>query len=222
MGIPGDQITTFGLLRHGQTEWNVQKRIQGQQDSSLTEEGVVQARKWGKFLQVQGWTKILASDLGRARETVGHIQTFFDIPSIFNRLLREQDWGIWTGHTIVELENEHGKYLAEQIQKGWDFCPPGGESRNAVYYRTRRALLEAAKYWSGEKVLVVCHEGVLKALVYKLSGRFFLPKEPALLKKAHLHTFSSTHDSLVLEAVNFADLSATRLPSRLIQHGIKV
>ncbi len=207
MDISGDQRTTFGLLRHAQTEWNVQKRIQGQQDSSLTEDGVVQAKAWGKFFQKQGWTQILASDLDRVRETVGYIQTYLDIPCRFNPLLREQDWGLWTGHTIDELENGHGKDIAEQIQKGWDFCPPGGESRNAVYDRTRRALLEAAKYWPGKKVLVVCHEGVLKALVYKLFGRFFLPGEPALLKKEHLHIFSSDHDSLVLEAVNFVKLA---------------
>lgn len=222
MDIPGDQKTIFGLLRHAQTEWNVQKLIQGRQDSPLTEDGAEQAKAWGRFFRKQGWTQILASDLGRVRETVGHIQTFLDIPSHFNPLLREQDWGLWTGHTIAELENDHSKEVAEQIQKGWDFCPPGGESRNAVYYRTNQALLEAAKIWPGKKILVVCHEGVLKSLIYKLSGRFFLPQEPALLKKPYLHIVSSTHDSLVLEAVNFANLTGAGLEVRLTQSGIEV
>lgn len=195
--------TTFGLLRHAQTEWNVQKRIQGHKDSPLTAEGAAAAREWGKSLREQGWSQILASDLGRVRETVENLQAFLDIPVQFDPLLREQDWGVWTGYTIVELENEHGKALAEQVHKGWNFCPPSGESRQSVYERANQALCEAAKHWPGKKILVVCHEGVLKALIYKLSNRHFLPGEPKLIKKNHLHLLQFSHGSVELEGVNF-------------------
>ena len=203
------QKTTFGLLRHAQTEWNSQKLIQGHKDSPLSTEGVLQAQAWGKILQNQRWSQILASDLGRVRETVEQIQPFLNLPVQFDPMLREQNWGLWTGKSLHELESKHAKELAEQVQQGWDFCPPGGETRYTVYQRASQALLEAAINWPNENILVVCHEGVLKALIYKLANRNFLPDEPTLLKKPALHLLSSSHGQLDLEKVNFTTFTAT-------------
>jgi broad specificity phosphatase PhoE len=218
VGLP----TIFGVMRHAQTEWNVQKRIQGQKDSRLTKKGAVWAREWGEFFQGQKWSQIIASDLGRARETVDHINAFLDLPTRFTRLLREQDWGLWTGHTLLDVKRKYGADLFEQVQKGWEFCPPGGESRTSVYLRASQALLETAKQYSGQRVLVVCHEGVLKALIYHLSGRLFLPHEPTLIKKAYIHTLSSAHGSLALEAVNFANPTVSPGNPPFIGHDIEV
>ena len=63
------KITRFGLIRHAQTVWNREKKIQGHSDSPLTADGENQAGRWGMILQQYSWDRILASDTGRALET---------------------------------------------------------------------------------------------------------------------------------------------------------
>ncbi|MGB3223893.1 MAG: histidine phosphatase family protein, partial [Desulforhopalus sp.] len=65
-----ESSTLFGLLRHGQTEWNTQKRIQGSGDSPLTANGKEKTALWANFLKNDHWDRIIASDLGRVRATV--------------------------------------------------------------------------------------------------------------------------------------------------------
>jgi probable phosphoglycerate mutase len=201
--------THFGLIRHAQTVWNREKKIQGYSDSPLTPEGELQASRWGKILDQFSWNRLLASDTGRALATAEIIKAYLKIPLTADPRLREQDWGSWVGKTIGQLKAEQPLVLAEQISAGWDFRPPGGEGRKSVLARSQRALQEAFDRWPGENVLVVTHEGVIKSLVYHLSGRKFLPTEPPLLKSYQLHRLVHDRDGLRLEAANALALAAT-------------
>ena len=201
------KITRFGLIRHAQTVWNREKRIQGHSDSPLTPEGELQAFRWGKILGQFPWNRLLASDTGRALATAEIINAYLKIPLSIDSRLREQDWGYWVGKTIAQIKVEHPLELAEQISAGWDFRPPGGEDRKSVFARSRGALQEAFDRWPGENILVVTHEGVIKSLVYHLRGRKFLPTEPPLLKSCRLHRLVHDRDGLGLEAVNALALS---------------
>ena len=135
--------THFGLIRHAQTVWNLEKKIQGCSDSPLTPEGELQASHWGKILAQFSWNRILVSDTGRALATAEIIKAYLKIPLTADPRLREQDWGVWVGKTVAQVKAEQALELAEQISAGWDFCPPGGEDRKSVLARSQGALQEA-------------------------------------------------------------------------------
>ncbi len=191
--------TRFGLIRHVETIWNRGKKIQGQNDSPLTMAGKNQADRWGLILKRYSWSRIFASDAGRAVETAKRIKAVLKIELTTDPRLREQDWGDWVGKTISQIKAELPAVLAEQERAGWDFCPPGGEGRKSVLARSQHALQDAASRWPGDDLLVVTHEGVIKSLVYHLSGRKFLPTEPPFLKSHRLHRLVYNENGLRLE-----------------------
>ncbi len=194
--------TRFGLIRHAQTVWNREKRIQGHSDSPLTADGEKQASSWGKILSQFSWDRILASDTGRALATAEIINTYLKISLTTETRLREQDWGQWVGKTVRQIEAQAPQVLDEQVYAGWNFCPPGGEPRHSVLKRSQEALQEAAGRYPGEIILVVTHEGVVKSLIYHLCGRKFLPGEPAILKSYQLHWLVCPSSGLKIEKIN--------------------
>lgn len=205
--MTSETITRFGLIRHGETEWNRSRRIQGQLDSPLTDAGRLQATGWGKRLTCCRWDRILVSDLGRAMETGRLINRTLQLPVDSDAGLREQDWGAWIGMTLADVKRQHPNELSHQVRAGWRFCPPEGESRREVLYRCTTALQTAARRWPGQTVLVVAHEGVIKCLVYHLSGRRFLPEEPPLVKRRHLHWIESDGKALRAGEINALPLT---------------
>jgi len=139
------KTTRFGLIRHAQTVWNLEKKIQGHSDSPLTLKGELQASRWGERLKQFSWNRLLASDTGRALATAEIINFYLNLPLTIDSRLREQDWGRWVGKTISQIEAEWPQVVDEQVNAGWNFCPPGGESRHSVLKRSQKALQEAAK-----------------------------------------------------------------------------
>jgi probable phosphoglycerate mutase len=200
--------TRFGLIRHAQTVWNREKRIQGHSDSPLTADGEKQASSWGKILSQFSWDRILASDTGRALATAEIINTYLKISLTTETRLREQDWGQWVGKTVRQIEAQAPQVLEEQVYTGWNFCPPGGESRHRVLKRSQEALQEASGRYPGEIILVVTHEGVVKSLIYHLCGRKFLPGEPAILKSYQLHWLVCDSSGLQIEKINALELDS--------------
>jgi probable phosphoglycerate mutase len=196
------KMTRFGLVRHAETFWNRERRIQGQSDSPLTARGKKDADRWGRRLSPFSWDGILMSDVGRAVETANKINNHLQVPVESDPRLREQDWGRWTGRIITEIETEASNLMQAQPKTGWKFCPPGGEDRLSVWQRSRSALTEAANRWHGGTILIVTHEGVIKSLIYHLSGRRFLPDEPALIKSYNLHWLIFSNNDLQIEKIN--------------------
>lgn len=202
--------TRFGLIRHGQTLWNAEKRIQGQDDSPLSGQGRKMAAAWGKQLAGQGWDRILMSDLGRVQETGRLVNATLRLPVLNDVRLREQDWGEWSGWTFPELFARRQQEVRQQEALGWNFRPPGGESRLEVLARGKEALLAAHHRRPGENILVICHEGIIKCLLYSLSRRKFLPSEPKLIKGYQLHLLRADSAGLQLEQVNALPLRTDR------------
>lgn len=200
-------INLFGLIRHATTAWNQEKRIQGQSDSPLTTEGIHQAIKWGRILKPLQWDRIITSNSGRALQTAGFINVTLQVPLVEDSRLREQNWGKWTGKTLQQIKKEVPRLLAEQEAAGWKFCPPGGENRDHVWTRSRKALLEATDKWPGTKILVLTHEGVMKSLIYRLAERKFLPSEDPLICSHHLHWLSCNKKGLWIKETNALRLS---------------
>lgn len=126
------------LARHGQTRWNVERRMQGWGNSDLTLEGHEQARCHGKLLKREGVSKIYASDLGRVQQTLECIHEHCDVATEVNEELRECSMGDWEGKLVDELRSE-AEY--DRWRVGGDaVAPPNGESMLDVKRRVDNVL----------------------------------------------------------------------------------
>ncbi len=195
--------TIICLLRHGKTDWNEEMRIQGRKNSPLSKNGVIQVHQWGKFLHNISIDRIISSDLGRVKETVAIIQTYIpSVPVEYTADLREQSWGDWEGKTFDDLHTHHAEEFQKQVNAGWDFCPPGGESRQQVLARALAVTWDIFDRFPGEQILLVSHEGIVKSLIYHLAGRNFMPDEKKIIQKRQLHLIFLKDNELVLGPLN--------------------
>ncbi len=200
---PTEKQTVLALLRHGKTLWNEENRIQGRHNSALSPTGIAQVHQWAKFLGQYTINRIMSSDLDRAKATVAIVQEYIhDIPVEYTPILQEQSWGDWEGMTFPELHKHHKEELTRQIQSGWDFCPPGGESRREVLQRTFPFLQDLIGRFPSETILVVSHEGIVKSILYHLAGRAFMPEEEKLIHKRQLHLLYNKQGELALGPLN--------------------
>lgn len=199
---PRKEFHRFAVLRHAQTHWNVAKRIQGRQNSDLTEYGRKQAADYAGIIEPLGVSAILHSDLGRARETAEIINARLNLPLFEDKGLREQDWGLWEGKTLPAIRKEEGEHLELQVAKGWDFRPPQGESRRVVFERGCNALKTWASRCTHTNTLIISHAGMIKCLIYGLAGRRFLPSERPIMKPDYLHWIAWDGEKLLLEKIN--------------------
>ncbi len=196
--------TVFGLLRHGQTVWNVEKRIQGSGNSELTPEGISASRMWGRYLLTYGtdWNRIIVSPLQRARETAELVNEALQLPLQVDEGIRELNWGEWEGRTIDEIKRDNPGQLEELLHHGWEFRPPGGESRKELLDRVLASLRENSDRWPKENLLIVSHLGVIKSLLYFMDGRNYLPQEPKIVHKNRFHTIALQQNTFSIISQN--------------------
>jgi len=183
-------MVKFGLIRHARTRWNLEKKIQGKTNIPLSPEGIKDAHLWGEILSKKKYDLILASPTIRAEQTSRIISHKINVNIEFDRDLREQDFGAWEGKRILDIRKQNPGEIEFQESRGWKFCPPGGESRIRVLKRVFRAMEKAAKSFDEKHVLIVAHNGVIKALIYKILDKAFTPDEKTLLENYHLHELS--------------------------------
>lgn len=176
--------TVYYLLRHAPTLWNLEKRIQGHWDSELVPESSATIEALAPKLDALHLSRILTSDLGRAKSTTGMLNLHLRLPVTVERRLREQHFGEWTGKYWRDIPADA---LRTAEGQGWDFRPPGGESRTDVRLRAGHALIDASRSAPGRNILVVTHQGVIKALLNHLLDRTFLPDEAPAFDPDRLH-----------------------------------
>ncbi len=206
------QITRFSLLRHGRTVWNEQRRLQGRGDSPLTDSGRQLVGIWAEQLKENGFARIIASDLGRVKETVCILNRVLDLPVHFDSRLQEQSWGDWEGLSLAEIREEQPDILEQQIEAGWDFNAPRGESRQAVKERVFTAFDEFHRRYPGEHILIVCHQAVINCTLYHLAGRLFMPYEPKLVKKGYMHEIIREQSGFKTSQLNIRLAKESDLP----------
>ncbi|WP_417067854.1 histidine phosphatase family protein [Niveibacterium terrae] len=150
------------LIRHGETDWNLARRMQGHIDIALNARGQAQARALAKSLTGQSFSAIYASDLARARETASVSAQELGLAVTTEPLLRERHYGDFQGRTYEEsrqaFPEAYERFIARDVDA--DF-PGGGESLTIFFARVRAALEAIAARHSGSHVLVVTHGGVL-------------------------------------------------------------
>lgn len=162
--------TTLVLIRHGETEWNRQGRIQGHLDSPLTAEGIQQARACAQRLRDEHFDHVVTSDLPRVRHTAELLLDGRDIPTRLDAALRERSYGIGEGLTYAEMDAQHPEFFSRIRTTDPDYAVEGSESRREFHQRITRALRGIAQDHSGKRVLVVTHGGVLGVVYRWLNG----------------------------------------------------
>ena len=176
------------LLRHGETAWNLERRMQGSKDSTLTPRGRAQAAAMGRALAAElarapGPTVFLRSPLGRTCETasiIGHELGLDEAEWRDDPRLAELRYGDWEGSTWKEIEAHHPEALAIWRGDPEGFCPPGGETHFELRRRSAAVLAEIIA--SGARTVVVSHGvsgAVLRGLHLGLDARaMFVLEKP--------------------------------------------
>lgn len=159
--IPTNQPTRICLVRHGETEWNAERRIQGQIDIGLNDIGRRQALAAGAWLKTSGIGALYSSDLQRAWMTAQAIGTALGLAPQAVPELRERNYGVFQGLTYGEAEATHPEGYAAFAGRNADYDFEKGESLRAMFARVTGKLQEIAACHPGQAVAVVVHGGVL-------------------------------------------------------------
>lgn len=170
------------FVRHGETDWNREARLQGQREVHLNALGRRQAARNGRVLTGlirPGERRFVASPLARARDTMGVILASLGQPAnafTTDERLKELTYGDWEGLTLAEIADGDAAAVAARQAAKWGFLPPGGESY--------AMLAERIGPWLAEldgPTLVVAHGGVMRVLLHLVAG---LPAEAAAHRPA--------------------------------------
>jgi probable phosphoglycerate mutase len=154
-------VTTILLARHGETDWNSDRRWQGWADQPLNEVGRAQARELGASLADRGIDAVYSSDLLRAAQTARIVAETLGLTVTVDRGLREVDVGDWSGrvHSDIEALDPEGYERWQNGGKGWN----GGESYEQMGERVVAAILRIALQHPGQSLLIVTHGGSIRA-----------------------------------------------------------
>lgn len=162
--------TRIIAIRHGETTWNVDSRIQGSLNIPLNATGRQQAARLAAALADEPISAIYASDLARAWETAEHLGRARQLEVTPEKGLRERRFGEFEGSTFAEIEAVQPAQAQRWRQRDPDFAPPGGESLLTLKQRVEEAATRLAERHPGELIALVGHGGVMDVL-YRAATR---------------------------------------------------
>jgi broad specificity phosphatase PhoE len=160
---------TIHLVRHGETDWNVEGRLQGWTDIPLNATGIEQAHAAATALAARPIGSVLSSDLSRARDTAAMIAAASGLEVVTDPALRERNYGIAEGRLSAELDAE----LDGGLDARWadpDFAFEGGESRRDAYLRLGTFLAGLLDSPPPQEIVIVSHGGALRVARGFLEG----------------------------------------------------
>ena len=178
-------MTLLALLRHGDTAWTAEGRIQGRTEVPLSLSG----RETLASLRLPASCKglhVVTSPLMRCVETAA-LLGFGDARR--EPRLAEMSWGAWEGRKLEELREALGEEMRQNEGRGWDFRPDGGETPREVYARVASWLREVDR-----PTLAVTHRGVIRAILASATGWDLRGKPPAKLDWRAVHLFRVGQD----------------------------
>ncbi len=165
------QPTRIVLIRHGETDWNTQTRIQGHTDIPLNRRGRWQAQRLGAALAGEGLSAVYSSDLQRALSTAQSVAQAAGLSVQVHAGLRERAFGTFEGRTFSEIEAQWPELAQRWRGRDPSFGPPQGESLQAFYARCVAVVHELAAPHEGQAVALVAHGGVLDCLYRAATGQ---------------------------------------------------
>lgn len=171
MGL--DSVTTVLAVRHGETAWNRESRIQGHLDIPLSPLGLAQAQRLAQALAGEPLDAIYASDLGRARQTAAAVAERVGLPVQEDAGLRERGFGCFEGLSWSEIESRWPEQALRWKRRDPDFGAEGGERLRDFYARAVGTVERLAQAHPGQTLLVVAHGGVMDCL-YRAGRRLAL------------------------------------------------
>ena len=164
------QPTRLLAIRHGQTAWNAEWRLQGQTDIPLDDLGRAQAARLAAALCHEGLVAVVSSDLGRALHTAQALAEPLGLPLIVDKGLRERHFGMLEGHTRADIARRWPDTARRWHAREPDFAPEGAESLTQFRARCLAAVQRQAEAFAGQAIALVSHGGVLDCLYRAATG----------------------------------------------------
>ncbi len=193
------------LVRHGETDWNRLKRLQGHLDIGLNDLGRKQAQLLGKALASEKIEVAYSSDLSRAVDTTQEIIQHHDVPTFIDQSIRERCYGEIQGMTFGEIEksmpDNHRAWHSRQV----DFQPKGGESLREFFNRVVVGVSRIALTHLGKRILIVAHGGVLDCLYRAASSLSIEDPHRVEMKNTSLNLLN--FDGEKFSIIKWGDLS---------------
>ena len=164
------QITRITAIRHGETAWNVDTRIQGQLDIALNDKGRWQAERTGAALAGEDVSAVVASDLWRAYDTALSVAKPLNLPVVTHEGLRERGFGEFEGKTFAEIESTWPEKAKKWRHRDPEFSPEGGESLLLFKERILHTMKALAANYVGQHIVVVSHGGIMDVMYRAATG----------------------------------------------------
>jgi probable phosphoglycerate mutase len=199
--------TTLLLIRHGETAWNAEHRIQGRLDVPLSATGMWQTGRLAQRLAAEAIDAVVSSDLARAWMTGAPLAEARGVAMVAEPRLRERAFGIFEGKTLDEIATGHPQEFAAWRARDVDWRIPDGESGTEFIARVLEAVHEIAGRYSGGTVAVVTHGGVLD-VVYRAARALAwdAPREHLMLN-ASINRVQAGEDLPGLRILDWADVA---------------
>lgn len=163
-----DQAVHLSVMRHGESDWNAEKKIAGSSDRPLSNRGKEQAEEAAKKLLSSDFDVIICSTLQRSKKTAEIIGNVWKMPVESIPIFVEQNLGDWEGKTEEEIHHEYPDYPENFLADINDV--PHGEHRPVFYQRVRDGLVYLRKHYKGKRVLLVTHRRWINALNFFTNG----------------------------------------------------
>ena len=159
------------LVRHGATDWNLERRCQGSSDRDLSEVGIRQAEQIASLLSGEDIQAIYSSHLRRARQTAEYISQPHDLPVLIEEDVRELDHGHLEGLTFNQIKQNYAEFLLRWRSEPAEIRVPGGERLADVAERAWNGLNQIVQRHSdAERILVVSHNFPIVGIVCRVTG----------------------------------------------------
>ena len=189
--------TKLCLIRHGETSWNAERRLQGHTDIPLNATGILQARQMAQALKDIKLTfdVLYTSDLKRASDTAHAVVELFGVDALVDSELRERHFGALQGLSISEAPLNRPDIWQAHIARDLEHDLGGGESIQQFALRVQNALDKIQARHTGKTILIVSHGGTLD-MMYRIASRQALSAERiASVPNASLNWLTHSQDS---------------------------
>lgn len=194
--------TSIILIRHGETAWNAEHRLQGHIDIALNQEGLRQAAALGRALAGEPLAAVVASDLQRAQQTALAVAGHHSVPLHTDILLRERCYGVFEGLRRAEIAERYPEHYRQWQARQPDAVMPDGARRAESFRSFHQRSLDALAAWAGrhpgQTIAVVAHGGVLECAYRGAAGGVLGGARDFQVKNASINRFIFSDGKLAL------------------------
>jgi len=168
--IGGINMKKIFFIRHGESEWNILHKIQGQKNVPLTDNGREQAKQLGNRLINENIDIIYTSDLSRALETANTISKFIRRPAIKSKEIREINFGPWEGMTLEEIKKGYKQEYCKWLKEPHKLKLDDGETLEMLEKRAMGFVNDILNNNNSKNIAIVSHSATLKVIILNLLG----------------------------------------------------